>query len=794
MNFKKTNNQGYQIPPPAITDLVDAPLTPTVSLSPNGDVMILLGRASLPPIEEVAQRELRLAGIRINPKTNGSSRSSHFNTILIKSITDGKEKSVTGLPDSLRMKNVSWSPDGTRIIFTHTLAHGIELWMVDLKKATAKKLTAAHVNAATQGLPYAWFSDGKNILYKKIPADRGDLPPEDEKLNGPTIQFNEGKSAPVRTYQDLLKSAYDESLFEYFTAAQLVKLNLESGEQKALAYEGMIKGLSTSPDGNYVMVQKIQRPFSYIVPYANFAFDVAILDKEGNQVTQLAQIPLSENIPKGFGATRTGPRNFTWRADAPATIYWVEAQDEGDPKKAVAIRDKLFFLEAPFRGKAKAGIDFELRYGGVTWGNGELAIAYQWAWKNRREITCQWQPDNPDVGKTIIFDRSWEDRYHNPGNFRTHSNLYGRSVLLTTGKNKILYLSGPGASPAGNQPFIDRFDLENKTATRLWQSQAPYYEVPVEIVDIKKGTVLIRRESLAIPPNYFLKNLNTDKESQLTFFQNPYQALDGVKKESLRYQRKDGIELSATLYTPAGYDAKKDGPLPTFMWAYPREYKSADAASQVKDSPYEFTRLFWGSPIYLVTQGYAVLDDFGMPIVGEGDDEPNETFREQLVMDATAAIDKIVAMGVADRNRIAVGGHSYGAFMTANLLAHSNLFAAGIARSGAYNRTLTPFGFQSEERTFWETPETYIKMSPFVHADKIKSPLLLIHGAADNNSGTYPMQSERMFAALKGHGAVVKLVMLPHESHSYRAKESILHMLWEMTTWLDKYVKYKKGG
>ena len=792
MNLNAQNNLGYQMPPKAIADLIDAPPTPAASLSPAGNVMLLLGRASLPSIEEVAQEELRLAGIRINPRTNGSSRSSHFNSMKIKTVNGNIEKEIEGLPANPKIENVSWSPDGLRVVFTITKENGLELWTADLKKGKAKKLTDANVNDAMDGLPYTRFSDSRTIIYKKTNPNRGSTPKENLKPIGPTIQVNEGEAAPVRTYQDLLKNRHDETLFEYYTISELIKVDLETGKVQPFGKTGIVKGMSTSPDGNYVMVYTVHRPFSYIVPFARFPFDVDIYDKDGNDVAKLAHIPSAENIPKGFGATRTGPRNFTWRSDAPATVYWVEAQDDGDPKAEAEIRDKMFSKSAPFKDAAQEVISFKLRYGGVTWGNDELAMTSEWEWETRREITSSWKPTAPSEGKKVIFDRSWEDRYNSPGGFETHPNKYGRGVLLTSDGGKTLYLSGQGASPEGNRPFVDKFDLATKISTRLWRSEVPYYEVPIEILDIEKGSILTRRESKGEPPNYFIKDINSKKNKQLTFFKNPYESLKGVKKELVKYQRKDGIELTGTMYTPAGYDAEKDGRLPVLMWAYPREFKSADAAGQVSDSPYEFTRLYWASPIFWVTQGYAVFDDFGMPIVGEGEEEPNENFLAQLVMDAEAAIDKIVDMGIADKNRLVVGGHSYGAFMTANLLAHSDLFAAGIARSGAYNRTLTPFGFQSEERTFWETPETYFKMSPFMHADKIKEPLLLIHGNADNNSGTYPMQSERFFAALKGHGATIRLVMLPHESHGYQARESIMHMLWEMTEWMEKHVKEKK--
>lgn len=791
MDLKSLNNLGYQIPPKSIADLIDAPPTPAASLSPSGKIMLLLGRASLPSIEEVAQKELRLAGIRINPKTNGSSRSSHFNSMRVKTVDGTSEKNILGLPSNPKIKNVSWSPDGENIVFTITKENGLELWSANLERAEAKKLTEANVNDAIGGLPYSWFSDSQTILYKKIDANRGDVPKEKTLSLGPTIQSNEGKSAPVRTYQDLIKNRHDEALFEYYTRSEIIRVNILTGQLHPFGKSGIIKGMSTSPDGNYVMIYSIQKPFSYIVPFSRFPFNVEIFDKAGLKISTLAQIPSAENIPKGFGATRTGPRNFSWRADVPATIYWVEAQDNGDPKKEAKIRDKMFFLSAPFQGQAQTGIEFELRFGGLKWGDNQLAITTEWEWETRREVTSRWNPTHPEIGKKVIFDRSWEDRYNSPGGFETRRNNFGRRVLLTSEKGNILYLAGQGASPEGNRPFLDQFNLEDKTTTRLWRSEAPFYEVPIEILDIEKGQILTRRETKEKPPNYFIKDIFTKENKQLTFFKNPYESLLGVKKELLKYNRQDGVELTGTLYTPAGYNVEKDGRLPVLMWAYPREYKSANAAGQVTDSPYEFTRLFWGSPIFWVTQGYAVFDDFGMPIIGEGDEEPNENFREQLVMDAEAAINKIVEIGVADQDRLIVGGHSYGAFMTANLLAHSDLFAAGIARSGAYNRTLTPFGFQSEERTFWETPETYVKMSPFMHADKIKDPLLLIHGDADNNSGTYPMQSERFYAALKGHGATVRLVMLPHESHGYQARESIMHMLWEMTEWMDKHVKNK---
>jgi dipeptidyl aminopeptidase/acylaminoacyl peptidase len=351
-----------------------------------------------------------------------------------------------------------------------------------------------------------------------------------------------------------------------------------------------------------------------------------------------------------------------------------------------------------------------------------------------------------------------------------------------------VFLTAEGASPEGSRPFVDALDLTSGKKTRLFHSEGPVYEYPLAFLSVASRTLLTRRESTEEPPNYFARDLKTNEVRALTSFPHPYPGLVGATRELVRYQRPDGVALTATLHLPPGY-SPSSGSLPLIVWAYPREYKSADAAAQVRESPYRFSRVSWGSPLYWLTQGYAIMDDAAMPIVGEGDEEPNDTYVEQLVASAKAAVDEAARRGVADPDRAAIGGHSYGAFMTANLLAHSDVFRAGIARSGAYNRTLTPFGFQSEERTFWEAPETYFTMSPFMHADQIDEPILLVHGEADNNSGTFPIQSQRLFHALKGHGARARLVLLPHESHGYRGRESVLHTLWETNEWLERYVK-----
>lgn len=782
-------SSGYKTPPASIQNLIDAPSLPVVSINGTKDWMLLLERPGYPSIEEVSQPELRIGGLRINPITNGRSRSRTYAGLQLKAIDNGESYTIANLPDQAKIGNVSWSPNGKKIAFTQTTSSGIELWMADTEQKSAKKLSTAQVNA-TLGSPFVWLND-EVILVKTVIADRGEAPKKSTTPTGPVIQESSGQETTLRTYQDLLKNPYDEALFAYYTASNILKIDLNTGVQTPFGQPGIIRRLSASPDGNYVLVSSVQKPFSYLVPYSRFPTMYDVLNPSGNMVKRVADIPLVEQLPKGFGAVQSGPRSINWRADKGASLYWAEAQDGGDPKKEVPFRDQLFYLDAPFNGEKVAGIPMELRFSGITWGDDDLAIAYESWWPKRRRKISVFKPGQLD-SKKQLFDLSTDDRYADPGSFLTTENSYGRSVLLQQDK-KTLFLGGRGASANGDRPFLRAFDLSTQKTSELWRSKAPYYESPIEIIDPKKGTAIITRESKDTPPNYYLQNWKNGKRKALTEFEHPYAALKDVKSEEIEYTRADGVKLQGKLYLPAGFDPGKDDPLPVLMWAYPREYKSASHAGQKSGSPYQFVRLSWGSPIYWVTQGYAILNNASMPIIGQGDTEPNDSFRKQLVDNAKAAIDKLVEMDVADPKKVAIGGHSYGAFMTANLLAHSNLFAAGIARSGAYNRTLTPFGFQREERTYWDAPEIYYNMSPFMHANKIDEPLLMIHGQADNNSGTFPIQSERLFQAINGLGGKARLVMLPNESHGYAARESILHTLYEMNQWLDVYVKQRKA-
>ncbi len=779
------DKQGYQRPPEAIAKLIDAPSTPSVSIDSKAEWMLLMERPGYPSIEEVASKELRIGGTRINPATNGRSRASHMTGLKLKNIASGKELNFSGMPAKPQIANVSWSNDETKIAFTNTTANGIELWVADVNTQKAKRLLGAVINNAYVSA-FDWMPNNTHLLVSTIKDGRGAAPEKPAAPKGPVLQETSGAKAASRTYQDLLKNPYDEELFEYFTTVQLKKVDL-NGKATKVGSPAIIKGYSISPDGGHILVQTIQKPFSYLVPGSRFPFKYEVWDAAGNMVKLMGHVPLDEVRPNGFDATRLGRRSMSWRADKPSTLYWAEAADGGDPKTKTNVRDHVFMQDAPFMDAPTKIASTSLRYSFINWGDDNRAILNQRWWAKRMDRRTLINPANPDGEGEVIIDRNTSDRYSDPGNPMTEKNEYGWYVLKMDKGN--LFMRSTGGSTEGDRPYLSKFNVKTKKQEILFRSEAPYYERTIDIISKKADKIITLRESEKEPPNYFIRDLKKGTLTAISDFPHPQPDLIEVNKEIIKYKREDGVDLTAVLYTPAGYDKNSDGPLPVLMWAYPREYKSAKNAAQVKGTPYSFTRVSSGSPIFWVLRGYAVMTNTEMPIIGEDEKEPNDSFREQLVMNAKAAIDKIVGMGVGDRNKIGVGGHSYGAFMTANLLAHSDLFAAGIARSGAYNRTLTPFGFQREERTYWEAPDLYNYMSPFMHADKVNEPLLLIHGEADNNSGTFPIQSIRFYNAVKGHGGTAKLVMLPDESHGYRAKESIMHMLYEMDTWLEKHVK-----
>lgn len=782
---------GYRLPAPELRSIVDAPQAPRLSLSPRRDLIAYMRVPALPGIDVVAQPELKLAGLRIHPRTFSGSAFSFADDLWLQEVDGGRERRIEGLPSPLALASLQWSHDQRHIALSHvdTRAGRVELWLVDVAAARARRLLDRPLGSVT-GSGFDWLPDGRGLLALLRPERQGGPPQDDGVPAGPSVQetVGTGRVQSLRTYQDLLRNAHDEALFAYYLTSQLAQVGLD-GSVREIGEPDLHVGASVSPDGRHLLRQRVERPFSYLVPYSRFPRRIDVIDLDGRLLHTVATLPLVEGLPTGNDAVPTGVRRIGWRADAPATLVWAEAQDGGDPSREAAVRDRVFAHAAPFAGEPRAIADLSMRYGGILWGHGELALLTESWWKTRRFREWRLAPDT-GAAPALLREGSYEDRYADPGSPVMQPDDRGFARLLTTGPGGlVIYRIGAGASPEGDRPFLDRQDLAGGGTERLFQSSAPWYEAPFALLDEGATRILTTRESPQEPANILLRATAGGEPVALTDFPHPTPALRGVRKEQLRYTRADGVELTADLYLPPGHDPARDGPLPMLVWAYPREFKSADAASQVRGSPHRFNRISYWGPLAFLARGYAVLDGPTMPIVGEGDAEPNDTYVEQLVASARAAVDEVVRLGVADRDRIAIGGHSYGAFMTANLLAHSDLFRAGIARSGAYNRSLTPFGFQAEERNYWQARDTYHAMSPFDHADRIDEPVLFIHGEEDNNSGTFPMQSERMFAAIKGLGGTARLVMLPRESHGYRARESILHMLAETDAWLQRHVK-----
>ncbi len=770
----------YRRPPAEIVKILEAPPLPSVVLDPARTTMVLVTRENLPPIADLAQPMLRLAGSRINPATNGPHGPRRLVGLTIKDVASGKETPVK-LPADPDLGMPSWSPDGSRFAFTITKETGIELWISDAS-GNARALTGPTLNGVG-GRSFGWMPDSRTLLCRFVPEGRGVPPARAAAPAGPVIQETSGSTAPVRTYQDLLQDVHDEKLFDYYFAAQPAYVNTDTGKRTDFGPVAIYGGLDASPDGEFLLVSRTVRPYSYLVTSGSFPEVVEVWTRAGKPVREICKVPLREDVP--IQGVEKGPRRIDWSDTAPATLTWAEALDEGDPKMKVPHRDRLMVLSAPFTAEPLEILKTEHRFMGLRWMQTPgYALVSEYDRDRRWSRTWLCEIGAPtDRGPRLVWDRSVQDRYGDPGNPVSVRLPNGRSVVRVD--DGMIYLSGAGATPEGNRPFLDRMSLADFTTERLWRCEGETYESIVDVL-ADAGRVITTYETPSDPPNYFIRTLADGTRHAITSFKDPAPELRNIKKELVTYQRADGVALSATMYLPPNY--KPGTRLPLLVWAYPLEFNDPSTAGQVSGSPYRFTQIGGISHLFLLTQGYAVMDDATMPVIGEPE-TVNDTFVEQIVAAAKAAIDKAAEMGVADPKRVAVGGHSYGAFMTANLMAHSDLFRAGIARSGAYNRTLTPFGFQGERRTFWEATDTYINLSPFSFANKINEPLLLIHGQIDSNPGTFPIQSERLYQAIKGHGGTARLVMLPFESHGYSAKESVMHTLAEMIDWLDTHVK-----
>ena len=789
----------YQKPPKEVLDILNAPPPPNISVSPTNDRVLLVQPMRYPPIADLAQPMYRIAGIRINPKTNARHHPPRIVAYTLKWINGGKEITIA-VPANAYLSAPEWAPDGKHFAFSNTTENSTDLWIGDATTGVVHKIVGVRLNA-TLGDAFQWMPGSKTLLVQTVVASRGKPPVAPTVPTGPIVQQSSGKAAIIRTYEDMLESPHDEDLFDYYCTSQLAYVDAATGKITSVGKPALITNERPSPDGKYLLITRVHKPYSYLFPFSDFPSEIEVWSHAGQLAHKLVSRPLQDQLP--MDGVPVGPRMDQWRPNQAATLLWVEALDGGNPRTKAEFRDRLMMLKAPFQGQPVEIFKMTQRFGGggfgargrggMLWGekNGLLFVSdYD---RNRRWTrTFMLNADDPAQKPVVVWDRSIQDRYNDPGAFVMKTLPSGHRVILQNGDEA--FLEGVGSTPNGDRPFLDRFNLKTLKAERLFRCDDKSYEMVVAVLSPDGSKFLTRYESPTESPNYFIRTVDAGQSSAsarkaLTNIPDPTPQLQGITKELVKYKRKDGVDLSFTLYLPVGY--KKGTALPTVMWAYPLEYNDAATAGQVSGSPNRFSTMVGYTQLFFLTQGYAVLDNATMPVIGDPE-TMNNTYVEQIVESAQAAIDKAVEMGVTDRHRVGVGGHSYGAFMTANLLAHSRLFKAGIARSGAYNRTLTPFGFQSERRTFWQAPDMYMKVSPFAYADKIKDPILLIHGMADDNSGTFPIQSERMYAAIKGNGGTVRYVQLPFEAHGYLARESTEDVLYEMITFFNKYVRDSK--
>jgi dipeptidyl aminopeptidase/acylaminoacyl peptidase len=767
--------QGYKKPPKEVLDILNAPVTPAASVSPTHDNIILSTGLRYPPLADLAQPMLRLAGRRINPAVNSPHRFQYSVGLTLKRIADGSEVKIEVPP------SVEWSDDGKHFAFLNAAANRVELWVGDAATGKIRNLKNATVNSI-MGSAMEWMSDNRTLLVQLVPPARGPVPVNSVVPDEPNTQESAGRPGPVRTYEDLLKSPLDERLYEYYATSQLALVDSVTGRITPFGKPAIFQTVDPAPDGQHILVTRLQKPFSYLFPDSAFPKEIEVWDTKGKLAYKVASLPLADQVP--IDGVITGPRSIRWRPNQPATLVWVKALDGGDPKRKVARRDSVLMIKAPFTGQPVELFKTEQRFFNGAFGEKDGLVLFSDYDRDKRWVrTFMFDADKPDTPPKLVWSRSQQDRYNDPGTPVTNA-VGGQRAIMQNGD--WIYLNGNGASSEGDRPFLDRLNLQTLKSERIFRSDANSYETVVALLSDDGKQFLTRRESPTEAPNYFIRSSADAPPRALTQFPDPTPQLRGIKKQLVTYKRADGVQCSFTLYLPPNY--KEGTRLPTVVWAYPLEFNDANTAGQITGSTQRATAIVGPSHLFFLLEGYAVLDNATMPVVGTPE-TVNNTYIEQIVMSAKAAIDKATEMGVTDPDRVGVGGHSYGAFMTANLLAHSDLFRAGIARSGAYNRTLTPFGFQSERRTLWEAPELYLKVSPFMFASKINEPMLMTHGEADDNTGTFPIQSERMYQAMKGNGATVRLVMLPHEAHGYAGRESIEHVLYEMISWFDKYVK-----
>jgi dipeptidyl aminopeptidase/acylaminoacyl peptidase len=794
---------GYNRPPQNILDVMHAPSPPFPVVSPTHDAILLVSWQDYPSISRVATPFLRLAGARVEPKNHskhdtpgGYGITPCATNFELVHIAGGAQIHVA-LPAGACPGEPMWAADGKRFAFVNIASESVELWIGDAGTGEIHRVPGARLNPMFDDEMH-WMPDQKTLLVKLVPKDMGAPPPEPIVPIGPSIQETQGQKGQSSTYEnrDTLGSKHDEDLFDYFAASQLALINAATAAITPIGKPGNYESLDPAPDGQHILVTAIHKPYSYVTTYDRFPREVEVWDVSQRLhvlAHTIASLPLADRVP--IHGVPVGPRDFSWRATDPATLVWAEALDGGDWNVNVPARDKILLAKAPFNSPAVEIARTEQRYVGFDWSE-QSSVALLTEYDNNRHWRRSFviDVDDQQPKPRLIWDLSTDESYKNPGSPVRRQLSNGYWVVRQDGDS--IYLAGAGASPDGNRPFLDRLSLNTLKSERLFRSDKTSYERFLSFTGPDTRTFLTWHQSPTDPPNAFTRTLGKSLDAPageaafastsvaLTHIPDPTPEVRAIKKRLVKYKRADGLDLSFTLYTPPGY--QEGTRVPTILYAYPLDYADASTAGQVTGSQETFTQL--RQYRLLLLGGYAIIDNASFPIIGDPK-KAYDTYLDQLVADAKAAVDEAVRLGVADPDRVGVTGHSHGALMTANLVAHSDLFRAGVATSGSYNKTLTPFGFQNERRSVWEASDVYLKVSPFFFADKLKTPLLIMHGAEDANPGTTPLQSSRLYEAIRGNGGTARLVILPHEPHWYTAMESNEQLIYEMLRWFDKYVK-----
>jgi len=779
MNINAEN--GYKLPSKKITGIFDTEPFPVIKFVPFSEIGLEYTYQRYKTLREISLTSVKLAGKDIVKSLNAPSKKYPTISLKIRNLIT-EDIIPVQLPENTKIRAFKFSFDNKKIAASCETEKGIELLIIDVDSGKIKRIKDILINDVLEDDGFWWLNDNKTLLIISISPERESEPQESVVSDSPIIEESLGKKSTERTYQHLLKNCHDEKLFEYYFTSQLILLNTQSEKIKKIGDPAIYKEVEFSPDNQYLLTATIDHPYSYQVPYYRFPVKFEILDRHGKLVKKVFQRPLQDEVP--IGGTYKGPRDFEWQPLKGAVLIWVEALDEGNPKNKVPHRDKVMRLVAPFKEEPEEIFRLEHRFSNIKWSEIEDEIIYS-EYDRDKLWKKKWLYKIGTEKPALLFDMSIKEKYNAPGKLVQKITEKGEQVFVKS-VNSVFFINNTGATPEGNYPYLAKFDLKTKEKIILFRCKKDFHETISGLIGEEMDKIAIRSENKTIPPNYHLIDLKTGEWEKISDNINPYPELTKLKVELITYTRKDGIPLSGTLYLPASY--KKGERLPLIINAYPVEHADSTTASQIDISPNRFVRFGSSSTKYLVLDGYAVLLGASIPIVGDPE-TVNETFIEQTVNSVEAAINYLNEKEIIDPNRVGITGHSYGAFMATNVLAHSNLCVAGVAKTGAYNRTLTPFGFQKERRTFWQAKDFYIEISPFAQADKINEPLLLIHGEDDSNSGTYPMQSRRMYQALKGNGAITRLVILPNEGHSYYARESLLHVLQETNDWFNKYVK-----